>query len=476
LHLDARTLTDNTSAEADVCIVGAGAAGITLAMQLTGSNRQVLLLESGGFEFEEKVQSLYQGSNTGREYYAPDVARLRFFGGTTNHWAGWCAPLEPGDFEVRDWIPLSGWPVRYETLEPWYRRAQEICQLGPFEYTPEYWERQSGLQRLPLSRDEIATKIIQFSPPTRFGQVYREAIVNARNVTLWTHANATDIQSDGVASHVTGMEVRTLDKKRVSVRAKRYVLACGGLENARILMLSNRVNPEGLGNQNGVVGRYFMEHPHVNTSTLLLSRRANVQFYTPPGGAFLPLVELAPAAQRHFRTAGYSAVLFPKSPTESSGPGLLWQFNARLEQVPNPDSRITLSRERRDSLGLPQLDVHWELTKFDKKSLLSGELTLAREFGRKSLGRVRVPDWMMRDDDQWPGSDDMYAGPHAMGATRMSDNPRRGVVDADCKVHGIDNLFVVGSSVFATAGTSNPTLTVVALAARLADHLERRPA
>ena len=473
MHLDARTLTDNASTEVDVCIVGAGAAGITLAKQLIGSRLQVLILESGGFEREEDTQSLYEGSNTGWPYFAPNVSRLRFFGGTTNHWNGWCAPLEPSDFEERDWIPLSGWPIRYETLEPWYRWAQEICQLGPFEYAPEYWERQSGLHRLPLSRNIIATKIIQFSPPTRFGQVYRAAIVKAPNVALWTYANATDIQSDDVASHVTGMEVRTLDKKRFSVRARRYVLACGGLENARILMLSNRVSPEGLGNQNDIVGRYFMEHPHVSTSNLLLSPRTSVEFYM-SGNSFLPLVELAPAAQRHSRTAGYSAALFPKSLTEGSGNGVLLQLNARLEQVPTPDSRITLSQEKWDSLGQPQLEVHWQLTDFDKKSLRSAELTLAREFGRKSLGRLRVPDWIIRDDDSWPGSNDMYAGPHAMGTTRMSDNPSRGVVDADCRVHGIDNLFVVGSSVFATAGTSNPTLTIVALAARLADYLKRR--
>ena len=468
-------MNDGSSFEADLCIIGAGAAGITIAKELKDSKLKILLLESGGLAIDPKTQALYEGQSAGLQNFPSlAAARLRYFGGTTGHWNGWCAPLDPIDFEKREWIAHSGWPIKYPDLEPWYRRAQQICQLGPFEYGAEYWENQSGFRRLPLAPQVVDTKIIQFSPPTRFGTVYREEILQAPNITLWTFANVTDIRSNPGASHVTGVEVTTLNAKKMSVKAKKYILACGGLENPRILLLSNKAIPHGLGNRHDLVGRFFIEHPHLSTSRMLLPNEKDAAFYThsfqPDYHKYIPLLGIPPAIQKARKIANYSSVIWPQPLAKGANAGVTYQMSTRLEQVPNPESRITLDPNKKDELGQPQLRLDWRMTQLDKQSIRIAEQLIANELGRTGVGRLQLPDWLMADDKAW--SSDVHGGPHHMGTTRMTADARTGVVDANCKVHGIDNLYIAGSSVFPTGGTANPTLTIVALAARLASHIK----
>ena len=166
--VDARTVPANKVIETDVCIVGAGAAGITLAREFIGKPFRVCLLESGGFDFEESTQDLYRGNNAG--FHVPlSVARLRYFGGSTNHWGSYCRPLDEIDFETRDWVPHSGWPFKKSELDPYYDRAQSICQLGPYRYDPQFWQTQAGAP-LPLAGDRVVTSIFQMrDPAVRFG-------------------------------------------------------------------------------------------------------------------------------------------------------------------------------------------------------------------------------------------------------------------------------------------------------------------
>lgn len=301
-------------------------------------------------------------------------------------------PFDPIDFEKRDWIPHSGWPITYRGLMPWYRRAQEICQLGPFEYEPEYWETQSRSKRLPLSPSVINTKIIQFSPPTRFGTTYCDEILLSSNVTLWTFANVTNITSNENASHLTGLEAILISSKKLSVRAKRYVLACGGLENPRILSLSNKTVPQGLGNQNDLVGGFFLEHPHIDTSRIVLPSERSAEFYkfVWPRKAehpFIPLIGIATSAQRSQRIANYSSLVWRATDSEQSAEGDTRQLNTRLEQVPNPDSRVTLNPDKKDRLGQPHFQLKWQMTELDKRvtegnvwasHLIVGHITWAR--------------------------------------------------------------------------------------------------
>ena len=140
-------------------------------------------------------------------------------------------------------------------------------------------------------------------------------------------------------------------------------------------------------------------------------------------------------------------------------------LNVRLEQTPNPNSRITLSQDL-DALGLKRLNLDWRLTELEKRTVKVLAMTIGSEFGRLNMGRFQLPQWLVEDGDPgWTG------GCHHMGTTRMSDNPKLGVVNSDCRVHGVNNLYVAGSSVFPTSGFVNPTFTIVALALRLVDHL-----
>ncbi len=259
---DARQLPSETKLETDLCVIGAGAAGITLALSLRDAGFRVLLLESGGLEYEEATQALYEGDNTGLPNYDLDASRLRFFGGTTNHWASWCRPLEPEDFKPADSSDIRTWPLSRADLEPYYRGAQNLCELGPYNYndlTP--WLRASGMTALALDEGKLKTTLFQIGPPTRFGTKYRDALAQAANITVFLHANVVELQTDETASRVLGVRATSLEGPEFEVTARITVLATGGLENVRVLLLSNRVQKAGLGNTHDVVGRYFMDHP-----------------------------------------------------------------------------------------------------------------------------------------------------------------------------------------------------------------------
>ena len=531
---DARKLPDGEQIEADICVVGAGAAGITIATELAGSDIRVCLLESGDMEYDEKTQSLYAGDDTGYPYFPLDDARLTYFGGTTNHWAGWCRPYNADDFEKRDWVPHSGWPIARKEVEPYYERTRPILNLGPNDYTTEFWRDRTGLPEIALDKAKFETEIRQFRTPTRFAEKYRNDLAGAGNIAVYLNANALELVTAGDASRVSRLRVATIDGPRFTVAAKSYVLAMGGIENARILLLSRGSQPAGLGNGHDLVGRFFIEHVRIDDVALIAladpdnlrpglyfnrfgengvrfprgmlslardvlraERLVHVKFnltpvFKSPGvesakaiAGSLSRAEFPDRFGQHILNilgdfdsvidAGYKTVFNDKEGLFGSL-GKLVGLRARvvIEQGPNPESRVKLT-DKRDILGQQKLEMHWKFTRQDKHSLLRSLRILAAEVGRSGLGRMKinVPD----DDspDSWPES--MEGGYHHLGTTRMSDSPREGVVDRNCRVHGIANLFVAGSSVFPSGGGSTtPTITIVALALRLADHLKKEAA
>lgn len=514
MHTDAQVLEDGSLIEGDLCIVGAGAAGISMALEWVGKGRKVLLLEGGGFDPDPRMQDLYRGEVVGQPYFPLEAARLHYFGGTTNHWAGFCAPFDPIDFEPRDWVPHSGWPIRRADLDPFYARAQRLLDLGPYEYGADYWRRQEAERaRLPLDAEVVWTKMWQFSPPTRFGRKYRDGIVAARDVHLYTHANVVEIEANEAARAVTGLRVRTLEGKEHRVRAQRYVLACCSIQNARLLLASNRQAPNGLGNGHDLVGRYFMEHIEMPAGQLALAtpQLGNVGLYRLDFGKTKARGELSlsAAAQRTHRVLNGTTSLqpLPASPElrstfqvltpevvdafvriergdttvlpilrkldEDSRPLRVgdrqFQLFSRQEQAPNPDSRVTLGAER-DAMGVPRVRLDWRLTDLDKRSMRTFYEVLGREAGKQGVGRVQILDWLRDGDATWPAF--LSGAWHHMGTTRMHQDPKRGVVDANCRVHGVGNLYVAGAAVYPTSGSANPTLTLVALSLRLADHLK----
>ena len=498
--IDARIVPEGKTIETGVCIVGAGAAGITLAREFGGQPFPVCLLESGDLEPDQETQSLYSGETIGRSIAPLTASRLRYFGGTTNHWGGWCQPLDEIDFQVRDWIPHSGWPFERSHLVPFYERAQAVLQIGPFAYGAEAWETGSARQ-LPFVGSRVVTQMVQFSPPARFGQVYRNEIARAQHITTYVNANAIEIETTKDGRNIIRVRVACLQGTKFWVSAKLFILAAGGIENPRLLLLSNKVQRRGLGNHNDLVGRFFMDHAGVTSGTIILSDpNISPALYvhrvlgshrgvdSTVEQSLMGELMLSPEVMRAEKLANFSAVLHSTSRLEAAkGDGFLSalynvikNLNRRvfkpsldlrniIEPIPNPDSRVSLIAER-DQLGQNRVRLDWRLNTGDKRTIRRSQEIIGMELGRAGLGRLMVMNGS--DDDSWPASLEPGLA-HHMGTTRMHVDPKKGVVDQNCQVHGINNLFIAGSSVFPTYGYSPPTLTIIALALRLADHVKK---
>jgi choline dehydrogenase-like flavoprotein len=482
---DAESIPDGTVFQADVAIIGAGAAGLTIARELAGSRLRVLLIESGGREPEDRFQALCRGESVGTPYWPLDANRQRCLGGTTNLWAGWCRPLDDLDLAKRDWVPRSGWPITLASLIPYYRKAQEVCQLGSFDYDISTWERELKTQRLPLDEWAVITKMFQLSPPTRFGSIYLPVLRRADNVSLIYHATVLEIETAPEANIVTALKVGTLGGRRFRVEARSFVLATGGLENARLLLLSDRHRPVGLGNDNDQVGRYFMEHLHFTFGLAILRwpRRQLERLYSPDQPRAVARLFAAPELQREHELLNGNVMLYPairagtarwrravRRPLERLHGDVMVRLAHTIEQPPNPASRLTLGAER-DAFGLRRIRLDWRVGVAELRTFQRNWSAFGHAIESARLGTVKAAPG--DDEEEWPPAELQGQRGHHMGTTRMSANSNDGVVDADCRVHGIANLFVAGSSVFPTAGAGTPTLTIVALAIRLAEHLMR---
>jgi choline dehydrogenase-like flavoprotein len=525
MFIDARSVPYGTVIEAEVCVVGAGAAGITLAREFSNCGFRVVLVESGGTEFDSVTQELYAGRNIGRPYFDPRVHRLRYLGGTTNHWFGRCALPDSLDFEVREGLPYSGWPFGLDHLLPWYQRAQTICQLGPYGYSPSDW----GIAAIdipePFRGPHFMCQVMQVSPPTRFGPQYGPELRQAHNVNVYLYANALRFEAGENGAEVRQLSVGILPEGRLTVRALIYILAAGAIENARLLLLSHNAYGVGLGNEHDLVGRFFMVHLEYSGGIIALANPyMDLKFQTGTSGAyynrfgtdrrFVSYGCLSEQTRRELRLPHLRFRMNHKLPEPPRAIDALKRLITRTdrgadilkdlgsvmrdldgvagyvtrkalfgrgvpvdaifldctsEQMPNPDSRIGLDQEV-DVFGQPKVTIDWQLRPEDKRGMAVGHRLFGAELGRVGFGRLRSP--VSQDDVEWP--DDMYGDEHNIGTTRMHRDPSFGVVNEHCRVHSVGNLYVAGSSVFPTSGAFNPTLTIVALALRLADHIKER--
>lgn len=519
-------------ARAEVCVIGAGAAGISLTRRLRRAGRSVCLLEAGSLDYEPETQELNAGANLGLPYYDLVDARLRFFGGTTNIWGGRCVPLEPIDFAHRPWVRHSGWPIRYEELLPYYEAANRDLDLGEPVYDERLWPA-IGQRPPALAADKIITRFWRFDTvKERFNARRCRDLIDDSRVQVLTHANVVHLQANRNASALEHVVVKTLAGRTLTVRADAFVLACGGIENPRLLLAANDVERAGIGNRHDLVGRFFMEHQHGRAGRVqtphafqlwnLFRKRRPGRGQPPVAPLLLPAPELQAergilntaltfklqrdpsrgllASDRLYRRLKHQLppdrsrrrlwhlyrdargtlqrTVKPLLERARSRAGLRELYlMVRAEPAPNPDSRVKLDHER-DRLGVPKAQLRWALSRQDKATVAELMRTLDDEFRRLGIGAVQRSDWLADEDAAWPVDVTVgkhpIAGYHHIGTTRMSDAPEHGVVDARCRVHGYGNLYVAGSSVFPTAGWANPTLTIVALAYRLADELDRR--
>ncbi|MCP4307087.1 MAG: GMC family oxidoreductase [bacterium] len=268
---DAAQIPRDTVLETDVCVVGGGPAGISLALRLSeATSLRIVVLESGGLTAEPPAQDLNVGDNIGLDYYDLTLTRHRVLGGSSHKWAGWCRPMDPLDFEKRDWVPDSGWPVSYEAMQPYYRAAGKLCQLESEEWTPNSSTSLPPLYLQPFVGGDVEIALWQGSPPTKFGIAYRERLTKSTQISTIVNATATEVVSDPDGKQARGVKVASLDGNQFTVSGRVVVLAPGAMETARLLLASNDANPAGLANENDTVGRYFMEHPHLVTGRIEL--------------------------------------------------------------------------------------------------------------------------------------------------------------------------------------------------------------
>jgi choline dehydrogenase-like flavoprotein len=526
---DARALASGTTLAADICIIGGGAAGITLALDLMGSGLRTLVLESGGTTGpDEATQALAGGESIGRPIRSLvdpiplERTRLRWLGGTTNHWAGFCRPLETVDFEPRDRLAVSGWPIDRATLLPYWERAANYCRITDATDDPEVWAERSGLAPPLPANGTLRSTTFQIAAFMRFGEAYMSDLAAAADVEVLLWANAVNLATaDG--SSIDAVDVRTLSGVSLRVEAAAYVLASGGLENPRLLLASTDHDPAGVGNGHDLVGRHFTEHLQIAGGFGLIDvDPADLAGYqgtevTIADGRFAGqthgvryALSLTPEHVRAEPTTGLEAQLIVDSlpggvPEQAGGvkAGDVSELLGRLTGTPpaagiytqllaeqrlDPGSRVTLGSTR-DALGLPTLRLDWRYGPADRAGALGGLRTMAEQLGAMGLGRLQIvaggaligsktpdPDhylsqWTVDLDAVDPDDFPIGVGFHHMCTTRMADSPTEGVVDAHCRVHDVDNLWVAGSSVFGTGGVATPTFTIVALAIRLADHL-----
>ncbi|MEZ5372750.1 MAG: GMC family oxidoreductase [Microthrixaceae bacterium] len=522
MERDGRSLEDGATISGDVVVVGAGPAGLAVAWSLAEQGTKVIVLEGGGLQPDAESSALHEGEIVGG--VLPTTAGDRTslteitaagFGGTTQLWAGHIQPLAERDLEPQPFHDVGGWPIGYDELKRWYDPASRFLHFGAGSSVEEARSR-SGLPEPPDLGDGFGEALV-LTRVYSFADEQRDAIVEHPNIDLVHHANVTQLRTDPSGAVVESAEVRTLDGTTWSATAPKVVLACGGIGNPRLMLASTDHHPAGIGNDHDLVGRYYTDHPKafgwVLASSLDVTAweflnssaahdeqvdRGDGVMVTRTDHVYLRLADDA-LSERGWPWAQAECFFTPGAPTdrraELAGIDLLGADAASMavvvlttEQPLDPDSRVTLGEDT-DELGRRRPVVDWRVPDAHADTVADMARLLGVELGARGLGRLWDATDRLRIDlgtfdanrvietielDPPPAPDaalQWRTSYHQMCTTRMAEDPGEGVVDADCRVHGMDNLWVAGTSVFATGAGYVPTLTGVALALRLADHL-----
>lgn len=527
---DIGEMVDHSNIEADICIIGGGAAAITMAKNFIGTGANVAILEGGDLGVSDHGQKLASGKVTGVPYFELTETSHRVLGGNTFRWGARTSPLKNIDFKKRDWLQQSGWPISRSDLDPYYEQVFKLIGLSsPFKYEGDVWD-QFAVNPPEFNTDSFAPCGFQFGKNILFGEVFRRDLSEAENINVYLNATVQTIDTDDSGKHITSVSIRHPGGKKFTAKAKRFVLACGGIENARLLLSSNRVHSAGLCNENDLVGRYFMEHPTVNAGKILSENLQNLHDLFSPGLVGGRLVEIGLGLSEDFQkkhgclnAVARTSIVVAEDSTQALR-DIVWNMRhrrmphqlkwyrdnkwlgqrvgailrdpfsivtnayrhavgkpkrfkidsvyleVRSEQEPNVDSRVKLSDDK-DQFGSQRAHLHWDLTSRDRLTVKATAEAFNSELQRLGMGALEIADWLKSDDLLWP--EELVGGHHHMGTTRMSVDSNTGVVDANCRAHSVDNLYIASSSVFPSSGYVNPTSTILALSLRLADHLKR---
>ncbi len=550
--IDAEALPNDVTVSTDIAIVGAGPAGIVLALELAQAGYEVALIESGRLGYSEQAQKLSDVSYLDPQYHAPMAECVRRqVGGASAIWGGRCVPYDPVDFDPRDYIPYSSWPVTYEELRPYFQPACDYFRCGRAEFniqTIPHIPQKSIVPGLP--DDHVLTSTLErWSLPTHFGKEYCSDLKQATRIQLLYGLTCTEIATNDQGTHVEALLAKTLNGKTVRVHGQQYVLAGGALNITRLLLASDRKDLGGLGNHSGHLGRFYMGH--------LSGEIATVQFTKPPqktvfgfdrdfdktylrrrfsfSRSFLHEKELAnivawlgvppfadpshrngilsfahlalnaPVLGRHLRQktprelwsgqqqatdwAHMINVLRDCGNTLAFVPGFAYQrflvrrkipalfvysaaneypLHYHSEQRPNPNSQVRLSDER-DALGLRRLIINLRCTPQDIENVVKAHRYWDDYLRQHGCGHLKY----LTDDLEASVLAQFRDGFHQVGTTRMSEHPDDGVIDRNCRVHGINNQFIASSSAFVTSGQANSTFMIIVFALRLMSHFRK---
>lgn len=518
--LDLATSNSELQLDCDLCIVGSGAAGLAIAQEMRSTPLRVVLLESGGLEHEPETQALYDVEISGLPHPGSTEGRFRVCGGSTTRWGGQALPLLPSDFEARDWIAHSGWPLKFDELASYYARASAFLLVDNLNFDSQLFPY---LRTRPPALDpqKIWYHFSKWSPQPNLRERHLPVIRSSDRCTLLLHANVTEITLAENLNTVASVEVRSLHGQKGRVRARSFALCAGGIEAARLLLTNRRQQPQGLGNAHHLVGRFFQDHPNIvagwvkSPDPRRFQRLFNV--FHRKRVKYSVRCTAQPRWQREHRTLSVSATfmfieenaalqdlkeayvalrqgklspgLFHKLARASLHPldtlAPVWHFAAHgrsfspharfqlcitCEQEPDPESRVLLSSQH-DALGIPRVNICWRVSDLTWQTMVAYANLLGEEFRRTGLGEIDFEPWLREGEADW--RDHIMDQYHHMGTARMHESPSRGVVDAECRVHGLRNLYIGSSAVFPTTGHSNPTLTILALCMRLADRLKQ---
>jgi choline dehydrogenase-like flavoprotein len=493
----------------DVCIIGAGAAGLSLAYQLIQDKKRVILLEGGGLNrWERRSQALNRASFSGPPYDGAHVGRFRGVGGSTSAWAGQIMEFDAIDFEKRPWVPGSSWPINKHELAPFYQRAAELEGIGGLQLDDKAIWPEIGAEEPDLGED-FELGFSRFCPEPKFARMFSPTI-NHPGWVLVTHANAFRLNFSPTSPEVVeSVSFRSLGGKEGSVRARAFTLCLGGIESSRFLL--NQTNTPW--DKSGLVGKHFQDHVRCHAAEVRPRMADPDKWFLGPlpvARIYAPKIKLTAAAQKRYELLNVSGMIEIRNdmframrtaaqimlgPATSvtpaqvanmavRAPALVWQrVKNRLperhrgpvgkpslvvicEQSPQSTSTIALANER-DKIGMRRALINWDISEWEIRTIRT-YVKLAMGFFDKSKLAEIVPDKRLFTDRVKEIIFDQF---HHCGGTRMASNPDEGVVDPDLLLFGTSNAYVCSSSVFPSSSFGNPTHTVIALALRLAGHL-----
>ena len=520
-----------TEISCDICIVGSGAAGIAIASRFVNNKLKVLLMESGEFKPVRETQNLYDLHNIGYPIRQDFMSRARYHGGTTNIWLGRSMMLSRIDFIDRNWVSDSGWPFGYNEILNYYNKAVKLLKLPKKEnfQVNKWFSGMNKYEKLINYEQNICLNAsIWGVRPFNFRREYFSTFKTSRYLDVYLNSNLVKITLNENKKHISKVDFTSLNGNSLVVKPKICVLACGGLENPRLLLNSRHQINCGLGNENDLVGRYYSDHPRSIMGTIELNRNSRlplfvgypfsdgkiqlgIQFSEDTQKSdkllnnYLSLEPVVPdiveesydsiirLGKRFFRR-GYSdkrlnfstsiahipEIIYYLTPKEllphklysfifpflKYSKSLSGSYKLRVanycEQAPNSNSRVFLGKDK-CRLGLNKIILDWRVGQDEKRNVLKLQSFVESCLRKNNIGKL------CRNSSDIKFTD----ASHHIGTTRMSHDSKKGVVDSNCKIHNIDNLYIAGSSVFPTAGHANPTLTIVALSLKLADEIKR---